>query len=778
MPLIIKLAFISLLILSAVVFVFVWIRNRRRRILELLQLKLFLLKFPRSSKEGKELMQEIALNERIFSAVAAFKKPIVFEVAVPNVGEEISFYVATPPEISHAFIKQIQSIWNDVHAEEVDDYNIFNYAGSSLGATLGLKKHYSLPIKTYREFNSDPFQSILGGFSKINAIGEGAAFQVIVKPAQHLAVKSVKSVIEAIKEGKNPIESKSVFSEVMEAVKGKPEKEEKKDVDQVLLEAIESKISKPLVEVNARIIVSAPSSFQADELFRGLTTAFSQFSTPKRNEFKLIKPRKIRELAHKYSFREFDESMKMVLNTEELASIFHFPTPFTETPKVKFLKARQLPPPADLPKEGLLLGVSVFRGEERQVYITDDDRRRHIYLIGQTGTGKSNLLINMVLNDILKGKGVGIIDPHGDMINHLLGLIPDDRVDDVILFDPSLLEKPLGLNMIEYNLDRPEEKTFIVNELINIFDKLYDLKVTGGPLFEQYMRNALLLLMEDAKNEQLTLMEIPRVFTDSDFRERKLKRIQNPAVETFWAKEAVRAGGDWALSNITPYITSKFNTFIANEYMRVIIGQRKSSINFRQIMDEGRILLVNLSKGKIGELNANLLGMIIVGKILAAAFSRVDVPEEKRKDFNLFIDEFQNFTTDSIAIILSEARKYRLNLSVAHQFIAQLREEIRDAVFGNVGSIISFRVGIQDAEFLVKQFEPHLTVDDLTSIDNFNSYVRLLIRGSTTKPFNIRTYLAPAPDLSRALYVESVSAKKHGRPREEIEEDIRKRLTE
>ncbi|MGC8776309.1 MAG: type IV secretory system conjugative DNA transfer family protein, partial [Minisyncoccia bacterium] len=385
------------------------------------------------------------------------------------------------------------------------------------------------------------------------------------------------------------------------------------------------------------------------------------------------------QLIYDFTFRNFNDSQKMILSSEEIASFFHLPVSSTETPKIKWLKSKQAPPPPNLPDKGILIGQSLFRGETKPVYITNEDRMRHIYIIGQTGTGKSTLLANMFIEDIKAGKGIAVIDPHGDLVENALSFVPKERIDDVIYFDPGDLERPLGLNMLEYNFSKPEEKTFIVNEMQSIFNKLFS-QETMGPMFEQYMRNALLLLMEDLQNEPATLIEVPRIFTDDEYRERKLLRINNPVVIDFWEKEAIKVGGEASLANMTPYITSKFNNFIANDYMRPIIGQAKSAFNFRQIMDEGKILLVNLSKGKIGDINAGLLGMIFVGKILMAALSRVDTPQEQRKDFNLYIDEFQNFTTDSIATILSEARKYRLSLTIAHQFIAQLTEKIRDSV--------------------------------------------------------------------------------------------------
>ncbi|OGZ02327.1 MAG: hypothetical protein A2390_01575 [Candidatus Liptonbacteria bacterium RIFOXYB1_FULL_36_10] len=424
---------------------------------------------------------------------------------------------------------------------------------------------------------------------------------------------------------------------------------------------------------------------------------------------------------------------------------------------------------------GVLIGESVFRGEKKPIYISDNDKRRHVYVVGQTGTGKTTLLSNMVVSDIKRGKGVAIIDPHGDYVDAIAGLIPKERINDVVIFDPADFEMPVGLNMLEYNKARPEEKTFIVNEMQSIFNKLFS-QETMGPMFEQYMRNTLLLLMEDAVNEPATLVEVPRVLTDEEYRRRKLARIANPSVIDFWTKEAEKAGGEAALANMAPYITSKFNNFIANDYVRPIISQPKNSFNFREIMDQQKILLVKLSKGKIGDINASLLGMVVVGKILMAALSRVDLPESERKDFNLYIDEFQNFTTDSIATIFSEARKYRLGLTVGHQFIAQLSEKIRDSVFGNVGSIISFRVGAQDAEFLVKQLAPVFNEGDLLNIENYNAYVKILINGQPSTPFSVKTFPPEFGSLEAAVAVKEMSRQKYGKDRQEVEASILSRL--
>ncbi|MFN7088649.1 MAG: type IV secretory system conjugative DNA transfer family protein, partial [Candidatus Paceibacteria bacterium] len=405
---------------------------------------------------------------------------------------------------------------------------------------------------------------------------------------------------------------------------------------------------------------------------------------------------------------------------------------------IKFLKSKPAEPPVNLPREGIILGKNIFRGVETLVRMADADRRRHLYIIGQTGTGKTVFMESLVRQDIENGKGVCVIDPHGEFAEFVLSIIPKERFDDVIYFDPGDISRPMGLNMLEINPDHPEQKTMVIDELFEIFNKLYDLRVTGGPMFEKYFKNAALLLLDDYRHEVPVLADISRVLVDDEYRRDKLSRETNPLVKEFWTLEAEKAGGEQSLANMAPYISSKITSFVYNEFLRPIINQKKSSFNFREAMDNRRIIVVNLSKGRIGALNADLLGMVIVGKLLMAALSRVDIPDEARQDFYLYIDEFQNFTTDSISVILSEARKYRLNLIIAHQFIKQLKENIRDAVFGNVGSIVAFRIGPDDAEFMKNKFEPVFSPQDLVNIDNLNAYVSLLVNGQTTRPFNIK----------------------------------------
>ncbi len=754
----------------------------KKKLMEELELKLFLIRFPRESPEGKDMKKEIARTEQLITALASFKKPFIFEIAVPYIGEEIHFYVTVPGSMSDAFIKQIQSLWEHADVSPAEDYNIFNYQGTVLGAWIKQKEFFGFPIKTYAESESDSFTPILGGLSKIQEIGEGGAIQYIVRPASKSYAKEIRYVLEEIKKGKKPkdVIKKSPFAETVkafsEAVSKKEEiKKEEKIIDEGSVRILEAKLSKQLFEVNVRVLASAPSEFQSSSILDGLMAGFSQFESVGKNELSSMKPKHTRDLVSAFSFREFDSQKSMILNAEEFASLFHFPTAFTEVPKIKTLKFKETPPPAHLPKEGSVLGSSRYHGDSRVVRVTEEDRRRHIYIIGQTGTGKSVMLNNLATQDIESGRGFCLIDPNGDLFSDMLHKISEKRVSDVVVFDPSDLERPLGLNMLEYDPAFPEQKTFIVNEMLNIFDTLYDLKTTGGPMFEQYMRNSLLLLMDDP-SKGFTILEVPRVLSDSMFRKSLLEKCRNIIVKDFWEKEAEKAGGEASLANMVPYVTSKFNTFIANDYVRPIISQSKSTLNFRSLMDEGKILLVNLSKGRIGELNAGLLGMIVIGKLTLAAFSRDNIPEEKRRDFYLYIDEFQNFTTPNISTILSEARKYRLCLTLAHQFIAQLKENIRDAVFGNVGSLVAFRVGPTDGEFLKKQFAPIFDENNLINMDNLNAHVKLMIRGQVSDPFVMNVPLPERGKEENAERVREVSRLSYGRHREDVEHELYARL--
>jgi hypothetical protein len=480
-------------------------------------------------------------------------------------------------------------------------------------------------------------------------------------------------------------------------------------------------------------------------------------------------------LLEEFSFR-LPSSSALPLSLRELTSIYHFPPSGVESsPHLKQARFTHAPAPVGLPQAGALLGVNSYRGQETPVHLDAEDRLRHLYIIGQTGTGKTGLMKSMIMQDIKNGEGCCFIDPHGSDILDILAAIPPERYKDVIYFDPADLSRPFGLNFLEYDLSRPEQKTFIVNELLMIFRRLYgDVPESMGPAFEQYFRNATLLVMEDPASGS-TILDIARVLSNSEFRREKLAKSMNPVVNQFWQEIATKAGGEASLENIVPYITNKFDDFTANDFIRPIVGQQESSFKFREVMDTKKILLVNLSKGRLGEKNANLLGLIIVGKLFMAALSRADNPRAPHPPFYLYIDEFQNVTTDSIPGILSEARKYKLALTVAHQFLSQIEEKTRSAVFGNVGNMAVFRVGEEDAEFFAKQFAPVFEALDFVNVENRNAYVKMLSKGVPQKPFDMKTPDLPPANPGQVDDLIQLSSLTYGRDRATVENRIRER---
>lgn len=711
------------------------------------------------------------------------KPTIALEIANPAGAEEIYFYVSVPKKFRSSLEKQVHSYFSEASIEKIKDYTIFSPGSYTAMGVVTLRNQGALPIKTYEMMDNDPLNQITTAFSKLHTQTEGASIQIILQDAGTGWRSKGKKIAHEMQQGKQLKDVTgstivgSVAKEVSKNLSKKPSEQNalEKHIqltpeEQELVKSIETKSSKMGFSVNIRLAASADSQHRAEEILAHLENAFSQFENPGVNHFavKRFGPR-AKKPAFNYIFRTFNEEYAILLGVEELASIFHFPISTTETPKIKWLKSGSAPPPTDMPTEGVCIGTNDYRGVSTDIYLSQNDRRRHYYVIGQTGTGKSTILIEMAKQDVRNGHGMCYIDPHGDAIEDILTAVPKERAEDVVYFDPSDTERPFGLNMLEYN--KPEEKTFVVNEIINIFDKLYDLKATGGPMFEQYMRNAMLLIMDDVESGS-TLMEIPKVLADENFRRMKLSKCKNSVVKSFWEEEAEKAGGEAALANMVPYITSKLTPFLSNDMMRPIISQQKSTLDFRDAMDNQKILLVNLSKGKIGETNSHLLGMIIVGKLLMAALGRVDMAENDRKDFYLYIDEFQNVTTDSIAQILSEARKYRLALIIAHQFIGQLSDDISKAVFGNVGSLAAYRVGPEDAEFLEKQFAPVFTAQDLINVDNYNYFARLLINGMSTSPFNIKAPLPTEGNKEIVDPIKELSRLKYGRDRDVVEREV------
>jgi Helicase HerA, central domain/TraM recognition site of TraD and TraG len=739
-----------------------------------------------------QLADLVGMMEQLFAGMRSIahkdhRNTFVFEIAVADNSDDIVFYTAVPREFVTLFEKQTLSLFpHAVIVEQLHDYNIFVEGGTSVVADVTLKKHPIYPIRSHDQFSTDPLNVILNAFSKIEREGGGAAMQFIVRYGKTDYRKNYSEILKKVQKGTKPKEAiaRSTFggeftASITELVFSKPKKEgeyePEKEVDSEAVELFTKKISSQIVETNIRIAVSAKLPHRASQIMSELAATLHQFTTVDSNQF-VINERKgsaLRLAEKTFSFREFNQKTSVPLSLSELSTIMHFTgNGITSSPQFKQSGAMTAAAPNDTPTEGTLLGINKHRNLEKEIYMTEKDRMRHFYVIGQTGTGKSVLLKNLIIQDILAGDGVCMIDPHGTDIVDVLGAIPPEREQDVIYFDPSDLENPIGLNMLEFDESKPEQKTFVVNELFSIFQKLYGGNPESmGPMFEQYFRNATLLVMEDPESGN-TLMDISRVMADAKYRRMKLEKAKNPVVVQFWREIATKAGGEASLENIVPYIVSKFDVFTANDYMRPIIGQQKSAFNFRQIMDERKILLVNLSKGRLGEINANLIGMIIVGKLLMAALSRVDNEAMDFPPFYLHIDEFQNVSTPSIASILSEARKYKLSLTMAHQFIAQLDQNIKDAVFGNVGSMAAFRVGSEDAQFLEAQFTPTFQASDLMQVPNWNAMIKMLANGTPTKPFSIATAAPFKADSSRISELKTMSAKRYGRPRAEVEAEI------
>ena len=786
--------------------------REKGRILGSFDMTLFLILMPKydaqtgdaTQKQEKELISHM---EQVYANFLYLRKPglleritrgyprVAFEIASQTGGSDIEFYVAVPKYLATGLEKYIQGIYPRAIVEKIpEDYTIFDPNGVSAGAYLRLRSSAIFPIHTYQNLDKDPLATVTNTLSKI-AANEGAAIQIVISPIPQGKWKSLGDrVLAKIREGKSikiavAEASRSTVADIgLEVTRGilsaAPKKEQQQkqferprepEVDERTIQAIQTKMQKQVFETNIRLVTSAPTQARAEEILSHLIGGFGQFALSALNSFDIVevKKRNLKKLIYNYSFRNFNPTQKNILNLEELTSIYHFPTTYIETPYIKMAKSTtSAPPPAELSEAGLnVIGRANFRGEEKEVaFITREDRRRHFYLIGQTGTGKSSLLQEMIRQDIQNGEGVAVVDPHGELIEATLANIPKERVEDVVLFEPFDMERPMGLNMLD--CETPEQKDFAVQEMITIFQKLFPPEVIG-PMFEHYMRNAMLALMAD-RSDPGSLVEIPRMFTDQEFMENRLRRVEDPLVRSFWLKEWKQMTGS-TKSDMLGYMVSKVGRFIENEMMRNIIGQAHSSFDLANIMNEKRIFLANLSKGRTGEVNSSLLGLILVSKIQMGAMRRATMPEEERKDFYLYIDEFQNFTTDSIATILSEARKYRLNLIMAHQYIPQLTEEIKNAVVGNVGSMAAFRVGAADAQFLETQFKPEFSQFDLVNLDNFHLIVKMLIKGKLASSFEMQTI---QPDIGNPEIVESIKqlAKlKYGRRKEIVEAEIRER---
>ncbi|MDD5693473.1 MAG: ATP-binding protein [Patescibacteria group bacterium] len=759
------------------------------------------------SRDQRDILKEvISVAETFYANLSAvgggskIKKKLMgsphFAAEIVAKDREIFFYLVAPYRFKEILQNGISSQYPDASIEEVEEHNIFNQQWGIdciAGGELRSKRGYYYPFKTYQEMDTEPLKNITNSLAKL-AEGEGAAIQIIFRPADSKYMKRSYKVAKQMHSGdKN---KQNLASEMYNLAMAK-EKEQKQQqemtkltpMEEERIKAIERKAAKPSFETIIRLIASTSSKVRSEAVIGEISSSFIQFSDQSINSFKFKKAKNTEELVSDYIFRFFMKrifrftnsvwkkpSYDLILNTEELATIYHLPNFLVDTPGIRWLPSKKAAPPTFIPEKGVVIGYSQFRGENKAIRIAETERRRHVYIVGQTGTGKTTTMINMFLSDIREGKGGCYIDPHGqDMEEHILPNIPKERAEDVIYFDASDTERPLGLNL--FSAKTQEQKDFVIQESIAMLYRLYDPGHTGimGPRFEHWFRNAALALMADPTGG--TFIDVPKIFTDDKFLAEKLKYVTDPVVRNFWINEMGQTS-DYHKSEMLGWFVGKFGAFMTNMTMRNIIGQVESSLNFRQIMDDKKILLINLAKGQVGEENMKLLGMICVAQMFMGAMSRVDTPENQRCDFYLYVDEFQNFATDTFEKILSEARKFKLNLIVGNQYIGQLAEPIRDSVFGNVGNLVSFRVGNEDAEYLAKQFSPVFNQQDLINLENYHSVAKILIDAKPTRAFSMRGYNYP-PGASKEVgdAIKQLARLKYGRPKEIVDEEIQSRMS-
>ena len=701
----------------------------------------------------------------------------------------IHYYAIVPAVLTETVKQAVQSAYPTARLEEKREDNIFRGGGgvnAIAGAELTLDKESYLPIATYEDTKRDAQMAILNALSNVGK-NEGAAVQILFRPAHKNWSTHGKEHIENVQKGKKQTtvgaNIGNLAIDIIRApweVPGEHDKPEDKEIvtniKQDEITAIANKMRYPAFETLIRVVASSESAPRSEALMGGIVSAFAQFNTPNLNGFKVNTMKDPKKIVVDYTFRFFPLRMRSnILNSIELASIYHLPEQNAiPNSQVERQLTKQVDGPAKLATEGVLLGTNEFRGVKKAIYLDDDNRRRHMYIIGQTGMGKSVFLENIAFQDMCDGRGFAFIDPHGDAVEAILKRVPEERIDDIIYFDPSDIEHPVGMNMFEFTSE--DQKDFIVQEGISMLQSLFDPNNQGyfGPRGQHMFRNAALLLMSDPNGA--TFIDIPQCFTDPEFVKSKLKYVTDKAVYDYWTKEFPASQKSNDAGEVITWFASKWGPFVANTIMRNTLGQVKSGFNIREIMDSKKIFLVNLSKGKLGDINSNLLGMIFVMKFQQAAMSRQDVPESERQDFCLYVDEFQNFATDSFESILSEARKYRLNLIVANQFMTQLTDKIREALLGNVGTIICGRVGITDADLMVKAFTPTFTAEDLTKTANHSAIAKVMMFGMPSSPFTMNLpppMGEPNDELMKTLKV--YSSTKYGKTRAEVEKEINDR---
>ncbi len=777
----------------AVLVYLTWRNNRKIEAIRPVESSLLILEIPKTNDK-----QELAA-EQMFASLHGIlrdkdelklnhgvQEHLSFEVA--SVNGQIRFYVWVPKSLRSFVESQIYAQYPTVQIYDAEEDYVAHDRDHSIAYSVEvtLTENEMLPIKTFQNFEVDPLAGITGTLAKLDS-GEEMWVQILVRPiadewhkASERWVKSIKAgglfsiaggggsglqwLVEALGALWRPPES---------GEGGKPASKELSDREKTRIDEAQKKATKLGYEVKLRLVYLGDNATTAKLQMQAIVGTFKQYNSTNLNGFKATRQSFNPEELRVYKARSFTDR-GFVLNIEELASVYHLPHTNVETPNIVWASSKTAEPPAKLPiitgndaiDENIsAFGLTNFRGINHQFGMLRYDRSRHVYIIGQTGAGKSGLLELFALSDVFHGQGYAIIDPHGDFAINNMRFIPGSRLQDVVYFNPADTAYPLGFNPLE--VTNPNQKTNISSEVIGVLKRMFG--ESWGPRLEYILRYTILALLD---RPSATMLDITRMLTDKKFRKETLDYCQDTVVLNFWKVEFASWNDKFVAEAIAP-VLNKVGAFTANPVIRNIIGQPKSTFNIRKIMDEGKILVVNLSKGLIGEDNAAILGSFLVTKIQLAAMSRSDIPDIRdRRPFYLYVDEFQNFATDSFATILSEARKYGLNLTVANQYISQMTETVRDAVFGNVGTMISFRVSADDSPILAKQFEPQFEPNDLLQMHNRHFIINMVINGEKTPAFSATTLTLPPQQTDNTSAIIENTRRIYSRSRSEVEQEI------
>ena len=754
----------------------------------------------------KENEKDALAAEQMFSSLHGLlritpetQEHISLEIAASSLG--ISFYAVCPIHLRDFVESQIYAQYPNAEITEVPDYTQTENPQSSgvfsRSSLLTLSKPSFFPIRTFKEFEVDPLSAITGSISKLHD-KENVWMQIIIRPVPDIWQEEGRTYINTVRSGSAPVtvgfsDIKSTLIKELKAMPyhfiksivspGTPHPLPERGApfrsstgDELAIKSIDLNLSKLGFETIIRVVVFGESEEQTEGRIRGVLASFKQFSAANLNSFvPFCEPGMTEAQFYDiYAKRSFDFNNSYILTTEELASVFHLPSISVETPAISWTPAKRGEPPLNLPTENCTyIGKTSFRESLIKFGIKRDDRRRHLYLVGKTGSGKTTVFKNMILQDMKNGEGLAVLDPHGDLIEEMLNYVPDNRVDDVVILDPGDMEFPAGFNMLE--ISDPSQKNLMASGLVDAFKKQFI--DSWGPRLEYILNNTILTLLEVPRT---TLLGLTRLLTDDNYQKYIVYKVKDPVIKSFWEKEFKEMKGNQKLITeaIAP-IQNKVGRFLSSSTIRNILGQAKSTVDLDKIMNEGKILFVNLAKGKIGEDNSNLLGALIISRLQFTAMQRVKIAEEDRRDFYVYADEFQNFASGSFASILSEARKYRLCLCLTHQYTAQLPKPMLEAIFGNVGTMISFALGAPDAKALALEFAPTFTDIDLISLERHNVYVKLMIDSMTSAPFSAVTLPFSGPQAGNAMTgnkdkVVAISKEKYGTTAAVVEDRIKK----